>query len=211
MKSASTNHVQIAIKMAIISDKYQAIFIHIYKTGGTSIRSMIDDKQMIHAAHATALDAKKAMMGDARWNDYWKFTIVRNPYDLVESLFYHHRRDNPRTFPTMEDQLQWIKRRWGKTISHTDGPPYISQHEWLTENGQMLVDNVFKFDDLQDVHRSLFELRGYNAPFPLPKLNDSLVRPKQPIGTCFTPNQIALINQLYAADFAHFKYSKITE
>jgi len=62
------------------------IFIHIYKTGGESVRRAmrcLGESQEIGGKHATADDIKN----DPRYENAYKFTVVRNPYEWLVSLW----------------------------------------------------------------------------------------------------------------------------
>lgn len=103
----------------LISYRYKFLFVHIAKTGGTSVRtalrpyrwggvytfpawvgSMID--QATHhwvpakfGRHAKAIAAYE-MLPAALWSELFKFTVVRNPFDLQVSAFLHLQREHPR-------------------------------------------------------------------------------------------------------------------
>jgi len=73
----------------MISHKHQCIFIHIQRTGGTSIEhwflnhTMWDENPSLK--HLTAPQAK--LIYKDYWNDYYKFSIIRNPYNRFVSMF----------------------------------------------------------------------------------------------------------------------------
>ena len=75
----------------MINHKYKIIFIHIPRTGGTSIEKCIAGKNWwnIHppSKHLTAHLAKKEYT--KYWDDYFKFAFVRNPWDRMVSLLKH--------------------------------------------------------------------------------------------------------------------------
>jgi len=72
----------------MINHKYKIIFIHIPRTGGTSIEKAIMGRDWwgIHppSKHLTAHIAKKVYA--EYWDDYFKFTFIRNPWDRMVSL-----------------------------------------------------------------------------------------------------------------------------
>ena len=61
------------------------IFIHINKTGGTSIEKALG----LEKDHLTASE-KKTAIGKQKWKKIYSFAFVRNPWDKVVS-HYHHR------------------------------------------------------------------------------------------------------------------------
>lgn len=72
----------------MINHKYKLIFIHIPRTGGTSIEKALCGKDWfnIHAPskHLNAYSAKKIY--SEYWDKYFKFTFVRNPWDRMVSM-----------------------------------------------------------------------------------------------------------------------------
>ena len=75
----------------LISHRDKFIFIHIYKSGGTSITETFDTffTDLIKYKHETALEIRD-IIGKKKFNSYYKFAIVRNPWDWqVFSLSLH--------------------------------------------------------------------------------------------------------------------------
>lgn len=81
-----------------ISHEHKFIFIHIGKTGGTSIEKVLckhfnvdfeETKKDPEGKWWKHIWAKymKEYVGEQIWNDYFTFAFVRNPYDLILSLY----------------------------------------------------------------------------------------------------------------------------
>jgi len=72
----------------MINHKHKFIFIHIPRAGGTSIEHALcnSDWWKIHppSKHITAHIAKKIYK--PYWDDYFKFSFVRNPWDRMVSM-----------------------------------------------------------------------------------------------------------------------------
>jgi hypothetical protein len=72
----------------MINHKYKFIFLHIPRTGGTSIEKALfgQDWWGVHppSKHLTAHMAKQIYA--PYWQDYFKFTFVRNPWDRMVSM-----------------------------------------------------------------------------------------------------------------------------
>ena len=77
----------------MISHKHQCIFIHIPRTGGTSIEHWFLNHTMgnknLPLKHLTAPQAK--LIYKDYWNDYYKFSIIRNPYNRFVSMFRYQK------------------------------------------------------------------------------------------------------------------------
>lgn len=100
----------------MIDHKYKLIFIHISRTGGTSIENAIcgNDWWNIdpHTKHLTASEAKSIYKD--YWDSYFKFSFVRNPWDRLISCYhlgYYNGVDflNP---PINECQEIYFDRKW---------------------------------------------------------------------------------------------------
>ena len=75
----------------MISDKHKLIFIHIPKCAGCSIEKIFNSSMM---DHQTALEIKSKHA--EKWNSYFKFTIVRNTWERLVSI-YHFRKEKKKT------------------------------------------------------------------------------------------------------------------
>ena len=87
-----------------ISDKYELIFFHLPKCAGKSIVNCLDIKtsdktnvesgliQTITLGHELAYWNSKVY--PEKWNKYFKFTVVRNPWDKVVSLYHFRKKEN---------------------------------------------------------------------------------------------------------------------
>ncbi|MDJ0511175.1 MAG: sulfotransferase family 2 domain-containing protein [Crocosphaera sp.] len=82
----------------LISHEYKLIFIHVGKTGGTSIKKVLCEYLNIDFnetethpewewwKHIWAKDLKE-YIGEEVWNNYFTFAFVRNPLDMILSLY----------------------------------------------------------------------------------------------------------------------------
>jgi len=85
----------------MISHEHKCIFIHIPHTGGTSIEHTLVGENWFRIDPGTKhLDCKQAKAIYSKyWDSYFKFSVVRNPYDWVVALYnqynYLRARQNP--------------------------------------------------------------------------------------------------------------------
>ena len=71
------------------------IFIHPPKNGGTAIVSALGASlpESSLLAHATPFQAREVIF-QADWDQFYSFTIVRNPWRRYVSLYHYHRSDS---------------------------------------------------------------------------------------------------------------------
>lgn len=101
----------------MINHKYKCIFVHVIKTGGVSIcRALhMKDKQFhIPASKIKSLTKNK-------WNEYFTFSFVRNPWDKMVSQYFYNGQCYTRDFN--EYIIQWYnsdKFTTSHTCTHSD-------------------------------------------------------------------------------------------
>lgn len=147
----------------MISHKYKFIFIHIPKTGGTSVEKIFDRKASVRNTrykHSTLQDLEKLRKVD---NSYFKFSFVRNPWDMTVSMYYflwHKDAKWPNRWRKKNKDLSCLSfKEWilhpsfqGPTIRSIGiGKPFACDgkfSDWLdSENHTM--DFVGKFENFQ--------------------------------------------------------------
>jgi len=92
----------------MISHKHRCIFIHIPRTAGTNIERAIKKVNVLQK-HLTIKRAIE-IYGD-KWNTYFTFTIIRNPWDRMISHYFQHfyNVENVGHIHTKEDLIRFLK------------------------------------------------------------------------------------------------------
>ena len=128
--------------MIIISDKYKFIFIRPRKMATSSIflyftENIIYDeikkpeyeKYMDIYTHSTP-DKIKKIIGEKLFDQYFKFTIIRNPYDMVISWFWYCNRDNH--YHILNDNIIINKfRKWVDNSLKNFNPFYNCNYDYI--------------------------------------------------------------------------------
>ena len=138
------------------------VFIHINKTGGSSIEKALG----IRLDHSTALE-KYAELGAEAWNNKYKFTFVRNPWDKVVS-HYHYRVLTNQT-GLKENGVNFDD--WLKLCYVERDPQYYDQEkmfqpqiQWLVDKeGCLLVDFVGRFENLAEDFQTISATMGIHC------------------------------------------------
>ena len=67
----------------MINHNLKSIFIHVPKCGGTSIEHVLQNESFVHEQHHHTSHREL----NAKYNNYFKFSFVRNPYDKIVSEY----------------------------------------------------------------------------------------------------------------------------
>jgi hypothetical protein len=144
----------------------KVFFIHINKTGGTSIRNGLG-LQKLSKKHQTAIQIQQ-VWGLECWATAFKFSFVRNPSDKVVS-HYHFRVKKNNINPNSIDLKNWVKLSYGQQDPRFyDNPQmFAPQLEWLvSQNGEIELDFIGRFENIRSDFERLANILGVNAELP---------------------------------------------
>jgi hypothetical protein len=147
-----------------IQHEYQAIFIHIPKTAGTSITEELKKLPKKHenlspklSKHAKAWEVR-ALLGKELWDNYFTFSFVRNPWDLMVSSYHWwlQKAVNMKQYSGHVKKIQnkgnfreFLRSKYGqKMINERYGDLY----DWLADpkTGRRIIDYVGSVESLQE-------------------------------------------------------------
>ena len=160
----------------LLSIKYNFLFVHIAKTGGTSVRAALNplrwrdpyyvpiflcsklSKLTGHRIgvkfprHAKVIAAKE-MLPRELFDNLFKFAFVRNPWDLQISSYHHIRRERPHLLAGINDFEQFL--RWKLDPArpyqyHIDTSIELQSDYLVDLNGKIIVDFIGKYEQLQE-------------------------------------------------------------
>ena len=203
--------------MAIISAEKKFCFIHIHRTGGSTLRHLLaqEVKNMeyynpLHCTLQYVIDRRPEV------TDYFKFSYVRNPYDLLVSLysFLNKQAINPdHTYVkslSFHEFVVWLHDVGFKREESDKEPFYRTQYDCLMINGNMGVDTIYKYETLcndtaTSSINSLFNRLEIDTPKHIPLLKKS----DRPIvwNDSYDSKTYKLVNNMFKKDFKTFKYS----
>lgn len=201
-----------------IFHNYKTIFVHIPKTAGTSIEYLLGFKErdinilrtgwensvkiggcIYVPQHLTSRHLMDHPTSQNYWDEYYTFSVVRNPYDRILSEYYGHvLRDNKKKFSNNEFKKWFLDKVIKQESCH-----YIPQSNFIIEDGEVLVEDVFKFESLQSEINIL--KKKLNIKEELPHKNKSNNNNKIIILNKENKN---IIYDLYREDFINFNYEK---
>ena len=125
-------------------------FIHINKTGGSSIEGALK----VPLIHETALTFRDRI-GVERWDNRFSFAIVRNPWDRAVSQFYYRKMTNQTGLSDHPLEFKdWVKHVFVMRSPEfmNEEKMFLNQADWVTdEEGDIMVDYIGKFENIQQV------------------------------------------------------------
>jgi len=160
----------------LLSVKHRFLFVHIAKTGGTSVRTSLQPlrwrdpwywpmflcSRFSHLSghriatklprHAKIVAAKELLPKDF-FDSLFKFAFVRNPWDLQVSSFYHIRRERPQYLgghTEFADFLRWKLDPERPYQYHLNTAIELQTDYLIDLHGTLVVDFIGRYEHLED-------------------------------------------------------------
>jgi len=206
----------------MISHELKCIFIHIPRTGGSSIERKLVSKDWWQIEHKTkhlvASQAKRIY--SEYWNGYFKFSFVRDPYsrmlsmttfDSMRELYYgkalpfngiltdQHMNGYKKLFGNpvlIEHDYRFYKREEIESEKHRDNCVY----------GNILdepIDYIGRFETLEEDFNNICNIIGAKGK----ELTKSQQKPHN---HTLSLDAKIIINKIYEEDFLKFNYNQVT-
>jgi hypothetical protein len=159
----------------MLSTGHRYIFIHIPKTAGTSISTILSEwrpggldraKQVLYypkrvrpwlvGKHDKAVHIR-ARIGHDQYAKFFKFAVIRNPWDLMVSCYSWWTQSAVR-WPVFESDTKYIAALGGFEgfIRSRYGACMINEFrgnmlDWICDDrGNVIVDQILRFENLDD-------------------------------------------------------------
>ena len=158
----------------LVSDQARICFIHIHRTGGSSIAELLSsalpDARQVCFQHDNAKTIAPADL--ERYKGYFKFAFVRNPWERILSwyaLAYQYRLDRETPFVSLDtfiEEYETVRRKL-----RFDNSFMFNQFDYLSAgNGGVAVDVVGRFEDYENELLRILDRCGV-PPREIPRLN----------------------------------------
>lgn len=153
----------------MISHESKSIFIHLPRTGGSTMETLLCGRDWSHIDWATKhIHWKKAKsLYSEYWDSYFKFSIVRNPVEWVRSLYRSPDRSCGKTFeefcldPSFDLRIHETKKFTLEDF------PVISLEEMIGSE----VNCIYRFEDLiSNGYRHVFNDLKILYPLTVPRI-----------------------------------------
>jgi chondroitin 4-sulfotransferase 11 len=182
------------------SEDSRFVFIHINKTGGSSIERALN----LPFEHKTALE-KIEEIGQEAWEERFSFAVVRNPWDKVVSHYHYRLKRNTRGLKEDgADFPSWVESAYGRQDpKYFDNPKmFMPQSDWITDaEGNCLVDFVCRFESLRDDFATVCQKIGVEAELPHVKASSH-----EAYQTYYNDAARAVVAQCFESDIQRFGY-----
>ena len=210
----------------MISDEKRCIFVHIPKTGGTSIEDAIwgadwslrTEQQLWMGAvrpgfnkyqsgglqHLLASQIRTEV-GAQKFDEYFKFAFVRNPWDKVVSQF-HYLKTRPMLRRYMGVGRWGTFNKYVRVLGENSGchvQSYVQGSFLTNAAGDSLVDFVGRFENLQADFDFVAQKIGLMHQ-TLPHSTKSERR--KPYVEYYNAKTRAIVADIYQADIQQFGY-----
>lgn len=185
-----------------IGDAKRFVFVHIGKTGGTSISRALAPwcsagpwERRTGLKHAAARRIRRLFFprpDGASWEDYFSFCVVRNPWERLHSNYYYQQMSGRVYWRTPLQNVPDWKRRWHLRMCRLY-QRRLSFAAWLDEflpktrpqldfvrdhTGANIVNRILRYETLPQQWPAICARIGIDPP-ALPHVNPS----RQPDGS----------------------------
>jgi hypothetical protein len=199
------------------------VFVHIYNTGGTSMRYLLreasDEPLAIQRAinsirgrlrrrelhqlspqlwkHSGALEYKMFMGGE--WSKFFKFSIVRNPFDWQVSIYEYIKQTPDHYLHKFCSNISFLEYL-GSQVCESMRP----QTDFLyDEGGRCQVDKVVNLESINlELPTILSQLKL--RPEPIPRLNTTR---REKLSDYYCDDAALIVRRRFEKDFLNFGYS----
>ncbi len=210
----------------LISDEKKFIFIHVQKTAGISVETVLKQQEpnlkYWHGRHGHAVNGFKDL-GQSGWNEYFSFAFVRNPWDRLVSWYSMiEAAKHKLSIEERSSQTPFKSALWNYALGCSDSFESFlynctdiifdlgckksfayNQLDYLTnESGELVVDFIGRYESLQEDFSKVLPKLGL-AQRTLPRLNQSQ---HKHYSQWYTADTQHLIADRFSRDIEAFDY-----
>jgi hypothetical protein len=230
----------------LVSHRKRFIYTKTLKTAGTSVESYFEPYCMPENAWAFAherdeyvgetgivgyrgpdptgktwfnhmsAEVIRRQLGPARWAAYFKFCVIRDPFDKLVSAFHFFEQEGAalrglsglrlrirrwirdRRYPTTEERFRAWVREGGS----------VDDRDTYTIQGEICVDYAIRYEDLTAGVQHVCEvLELAFEPARLPRLKTGIRPAGLALRDYYDARTVALVAERYGFEFKHFGYA----
>jgi len=160
--------------------------------------------------HVDALTLKEKIPDDI-WHDYFKFSIIRNPWDRAVSNFYWEKRQDPTLNPRKRfyhhlgvpfDELAALRKKFSTYIRSDN---WDNNDSFYTIDGELCVDFVIRYENLAEDFNKVCKKIGVQTD-SLPHLKSGIRKKSYHYSEYFDEESKAIVEERHRNDIRLFNY-----
>jgi hypothetical protein len=200
-----------------IDHQKKLIFVHIPRTGGTSISSVLSNNEKsalnIHPLNKNFLSNSLS--------NYFKFTSIRNPFDRLVSVYHYCIRENfsivySKTnngiiFGKKNEMLSFEEFVF-EVQNYKNSTSFYNYHKkffilyplsyWLYKNDKICVDYIIRFENINEGWEYIS--KKFNLDRNLPKFNETK---RDDYKSYYNSSTKKIVEEFYKDDLNNFNYT----
>ncbi len=188
----------------IISHTLKIIFIHVQRTGGSTLinllKSELGSDLEILSQHGNARTSESYLL--EKYADYYTFGFTRNPWERILSWYSLIHRNDPKNLDQERKRFEtFIESDWASDFT-TQQFHYNTLDYFSNNKGLIKADKIFRYENFETEIRSLFN--KFNFPLKeIPKINNTNPKIFQ---NFYTKKSQNLIAEKCKKDIEYFNY-----
>lgn len=209
----------------MISLEHNFLFVHIPKTGGNSVQSILSkysEDQIVAktkfqdgverfavqsqyaglSKHSTLRQYRKCIQNESIFENLFKFTIVRNPWDRMISFYFSPHRNVEEWNREKFIELVAREKRLEDFISYKRKMPWESGANFMRK-AFSTVDFVIRFESLQEDFSVVLDKLGISSEI-LPVRNSSK---RSSVQEYYDEDLVKLVEKRFKNEIDYFGYS----
>jgi len=215
----------------LYSPYHRFLFVHIPKTGGTSIRAALKPvlyrdpwyllmwapQRLSHfTGHRTVTKfprhakvvAAVEMLPPEIYSKLFKFSVVRNPWDMQVSSFHHLHKEHPEAVQGLHEFKEFVRYKLSQdrvpnSFLDISGTP---QMRYLTDiEGRMQMDALIRFETLAEDFERIVKRVGIKPPPRLPHRRKG--KRQSDYRSYYDDETAQIVADWYADDIREFGYT----
>ncbi|HEX8584600.1 MAG TPA: sulfotransferase family 2 domain-containing protein [Allosphingosinicella sp.] len=188
----------------LFNRKHKFVYVHLAKTGGTSVRKALEGKSGTESfmsrdkKHMSARQIRDYLGADT-YESMTSFAHVRNPWDLEVSTYHyvlqnegHYLHGIFKKLDSFDNYISWRCRH----------APFQQADMLSDESGNLIVEHIHKFENLTESFAAI--MKNLDIKSDLPKLNSSKHRDYQ---SYYNEKTRRLVAEAFDKDIELFGYS----
>jgi len=188
----------------VVSEEKKILYFHIAKTGGSSITHLLQRNGLndnILTSRGGSFESKKKYFEELveRWDDYYKFTFVRNKYDQLISL-YNYDKQLLGGLSFKEFVKNHLQKR---SSSYPLYDQWIDQHYLTTVNNKSIFDFIGYFESYESDLKFVCHRIGIKYEDIRSNLG-SYDRSKK--SSYYTPELKSIVDTKFSKEIEYFKW-----